>query len=61
MQNCTGCGICVDVCDEEAICLTRDMAYPETVEGKCNGCLTCYNECPFEAIEIKEVAMKEIL
>ncbi|MCK4646768.1 MAG: 4Fe-4S binding protein, partial [Candidatus Aminicenantes bacterium] len=29
IQNCTGCGICVDVCAEDAIKMTRDMAYPE--------------------------------
>lgn len=59
-QNCTGCGICVDVCEEKAINLTRDMAYPEPIIGKCNGCLTCYNECPFDAIEVKGLIGEEV-
>lgn len=59
-RNCTGCGICADVCNEDAIYLTRDMAYPEPVEGKCIGCLACYDECPFDAVEVKEVVLNEI-
>ena len=54
LENCTGCGICNDVCPEGAIKMTRDMAYPESVSGKCNVCLTCLEECPFDAIKIKK-------
>ncbi len=53
-QNCTGCGICADVCHEEAIRMTRDMAYPEAVPGKCNGCMACFKQCPFDALEVKD-------
>ena len=52
--NCTGCGICFDVCPEEAIHMPRDMAYPEPVDGKCVACMECVQECPFDAIEVKE-------
>ncbi len=54
VQNCTGCGICFDVCPEEAIKMTRDMAYPEPVPEKCNGCLICFKECPFDAVEVRK-------
>lgn len=54
MDNCTGCGICFDVCPEEAIAMTREMPYPEPKEGECTGCFTCVDECPFDAIEVKE-------
>jgi Pyruvate/2-oxoacid:ferredoxin oxidoreductase delta subunit len=37
IQDCTGCGICFDVCDFDAIEMTRDMAYPEAVSGACTG------------------------
>ena len=53
-ENCTGCGICFDVCPEEAIDMPRESAYPRTVEGKCVGCLECVQECPFDAIEVKQ-------
>jgi len=53
-ENCTGCGICLDVCPEEAILMTRKMAYPEPVQGNCIGCLECVQECPFAAIEVTE-------
>lgn len=54
IQNCTGCGICVDVCGDEAIEMTREMPYPEPVPEACIGCLTCIDECPFDAIEVNE-------
>ncbi len=52
-QDCTGCGICADVCPEGAIRMTREMSYPEPIPGRCTGCLICVKECPFEAIEIR--------
>ncbi|MFQ5721133.1 MAG: DUF362 domain-containing protein [Candidatus Aminicenantales bacterium] len=52
IEDCTGCGICADICPEEALKMTRDMAYPEPISGRCNGCLKCLKECPFEAIEV---------
>ncbi len=54
-RDCTGCGICADVCPEGAIRMTREMAYPEPLPGRCTGCLICVHECPFEAIEVLEV------
>ena len=53
-ENCTGCGICKDVCNYDAINMTREMAYPEGVEGNCTGCRDCLEECPFAAIEIQQ-------
>jgi|Deesub1362B_J571_1020462.scaffolds.fasta_scaffold02237_8 heterodisulfide reductase subunit A len=52
LENCTGCGICYDVCDFGAIRMEREMAYPEPISGRCTGCLTCARECPFGAIEV---------
>lgn len=54
IENCTGCGICFDVCPEGAISMDREMAYPKPVEGECIGCMTCVEECPFDAIEVNE-------
>ncbi len=55
-QECTGCGICADVCRYAAIRMTRDMAYPEGVVGGCVGCLDCVQQCPFAAIEVRELS-----
>ncbi len=55
IENCTGCGICRDVCTENAIKMTREMAYPEPVAGRCVGCLECFKQCPFDAIRVKKV------
>ena len=58
MQDCPGCGICADVCPEEAIKMTREMSYPESILDKCNGCLICVKECPFDALEVKELQVQ---
>jgi len=50
-QECTGCGICVDVCPVEAIAQVDGAAQIDT--DKCTECLTCVDECPVEAISEK--------
>ena len=62
IENCTGCGICRDVCEHNAIRMSRNMAYPEPIEGKCTGCFDCVTQCPFDAIivsELSEASKKE--
>ena len=53
-QDCTGCGICADVCPHAAIGLPRERAYPEPVPERCTGCMQCVQECPFDAVEVHE-------
>lgn len=55
-QDCTGCGICADVCPYVAISMTCQMAYPEPVPAKCVGCMICVVQCPFGAIEVNELS-----
>jgi len=60
IQNCPGCGICADVCPENAINMSRDIPYPEPIPDKCEGCMDCFNECPFDAIEVKKLQVEEV-
>jgi MinD superfamily P-loop ATPase len=55
-QECTGCGICADVCRYDAILMTTEMAYPVAVPAACVGCMECAQQCPFDAIEVEEVS-----
>jgi ferredoxin len=56
-RECTGCGICADVCPHDAINMTRELAYPQPVPSLCVACMICVDQCPFGAIEIKELPL----
>jgi ferredoxin len=32
--------------------MTRSMAYPVSVSGRCSGCGDCVVECPLAALEV---------
>lgn len=51
-SDCTGCGICCDVCPHGAIAMPHTAAYPAEVPQACTGCLECVEQCPFDAIEV---------
>jgi adenylylsulfate reductase subunit B len=56
-HDCVGCGICHDVCEYQAIRMTREMAYPEPGPQECVGCLACVEQCPFDAVRVSETAV----
>lgn len=49
-QNCTGCGICVDVCPMEAIKIENRKAI---ISDDCSECGVCESECPNDAISLQ--------
>jgi ferredoxin len=50
LEECTGCGNCVEVCPPEALTLKEGKAY--LAEDLCEECGFCAAECPVEAISI---------
>jgi len=47
-NRCVGCGLCVDVCSQDAIVISIGIANIEKEE--CVECQACLRECPQEAI-----------
>jgi len=51
-NKCVGCGLCVDVCPQEGITLSKGVAQID--KDKCVECRSCLQECPQEAINYFE-------
>ncbi len=51
-QKCTACGICDDVCRFDAL-IPGDEAF-QVEPLACEGCASCYYQCPDEAIRMEE-------
>jgi len=51
LEQCVGCGECIDICPVAAITLQDDVAVVD--EKWCIGCGVCATKCDFEAIRIK--------
>jgi len=47
-EKCTGCGICVPICPEQAISIIQKKAVIDN--KKCTECMECMEECPTNAI-----------
>jgi len=50
VEECTGCGNCVEVCPPGALSLSDEKAY--VAEDLCEECGFCAPECPVGAISI---------
>lgn len=48
-ERCTGCGICVDRCQMDALTLETEDGKVRLEESRCIGCGLCVTRCPFEA------------
>jgi ferredoxin len=57
-QRCTCCGLCVDVCPEQAI----GMDAAVTVDPRrCTGCGSCVRECPNEALSLLDAPQRAMV
>ncbi|MDD5447907.1 MAG: 4Fe-4S binding protein [Actinomycetota bacterium] len=48
-EECTGCAICIDVCENGVLDMEDDVAIVANPDS-CTGCGDCSEECPVEAI-----------
>jgi Pyruvate/2-oxoacid:ferredoxin oxidoreductase delta subunit len=51
-QRCMNCGLCIDICPEQAIDMNPIVAIDSI---RCTGCGSCMKECPNEAIYLSEM------
>lgn len=51
-EECIGCEVCVDECEQEAISMEDDKAVVDP--DKCDSCGTCVEACAVEAITLEE-------
>lgn len=58
IDDCIGCGTCVEKCQIKAISLDDDKALID--KDKCIGCGVCAHLCPQEAIEIEFTGQREV-
>ena len=54
-EKCIGCGICIDVCREEAVSFHDDLPFVEIDAERCTCCGICAHECPNEAIALPDL------
>ncbi len=54
VEECTGCGICVDECPNECLELDSEDVAVLAKDDVCDGCATCEESCPTEAISMTE-------
>ncbi len=50
-DECSGCGVCVDVCPNEVYDFDGDLCIVANADD-CDGCETCVDECAMECIEL---------
>ncbi len=49
-DQCSGCGLCIDLCPMDAIKENDDIS--EMIDGRCIGCGNCVPTCPEDAISM---------
>ncbi len=53
-EKCTGCGVCVDICQSDVFSLDVDNTLPVArYQDECWHCGACVTECPAGAIDLR--------
>jgi ferredoxin len=50
-KKCTGCGSCVDACQNDILELKDGICFPARMKS-CKYCLNCAQACDFDAIKV---------
>ena len=57
-SECTGCGVCEEMCPMETISLVDEIAVID--EKKCIGCGVCSYHCPTSAIKLESTGIRDV-
>lgn len=50
-NKCTGCGLCVDACQNDILELKDGICFPARMSS-CKYCMDCVASCDFDAIKV---------
>ena len=59
-NECTSCGLCVDICPVEAISLNGEGLASVYKQG-CIGCGLCASTCPVDAISLSDIRPQDFI
>jgi len=60
-QLCSGCGLCEDMCEYQALKRDEYRGYMTVNAALCKGCGACHSVCPVKAITVRQFKPEQVL
>jgi heterodisulfide reductase subunit A len=60
-EICSGCGLCEEVCEYQALKKDLYRGYMTVNTALCKGCGACHSVCPVKAITVKQFKTEQVL
>ncbi len=60
-EICSGCGLCEDVCEYQALKRDEYRGHMTVNAALCKGCGACHSVCPVKAITVKQFKTEQVL
>jgi heterodisulfide reductase subunit A len=60
-EICSGCGLCEDVCEYQALKIDVYRGHMTVNAALCKGCGACHSVCPVKAVTVKQFKTEQVL